>query len=202
MKYVGIWWAMHLDQADAGTPARSTARRPQTRSAMIDFAAKNGFGGVLVEGWNKGWDDGDWWFGRARSSASPKPIPTSISPRSPATLGRKALALIGHHETAGNIANYEKQLGPALDLYQRLGIHAVKTGYVADAGGIQALGARRQDPLRMARRPGDGEPSSEGRHRGGETAHRSQPARAGQGHGPSPHLPQLGLARGPARDGI
>ena len=30
---------------------------------------------------------------------------------------------------------------PALDLYQQLGMHAVKTGYVADAGGIQALGA-------------------------------------------------------------
>ena len=52
----------------------------------------------------------------------------------------KGVVLIGHHETAGNIANYEKQLGPALDLYQRLGIPAVKTGYVADAGGIQAEG--------------------------------------------------------------
>jgi alpha-glucosidase len=53
----------------------------------------------------------------------------------------KGVVLIGHHETAGNIANYEKQLGPALDLYQRLGVPAVKTGYVADAGGIQAEGA-------------------------------------------------------------
>jgi alpha-glucosidase len=52
----------------------------------------------------------------------------------------KGVEIIGHHETGGNIANYEKQLGPALDLYQKLGIHAVKTGYVADAGGIQALG--------------------------------------------------------------
>ena len=51
------------------------------------------------------------------------------------------MRLIGHHETAGNIANYEKQLGPALDLYRRLGCHSVKTGYVADAGGIQALGS-------------------------------------------------------------
>ena len=50
----------------------------------------------------------------------------------------KGVVLIGHHETAGNIANYEKQLGAALDLYQRLGVPAVKTGYVADAGGIQA----------------------------------------------------------------
>ena len=51
------------------------------------------------------------------------------------------MRLVGHHETAGNIAVYEKQLGAALDLYQKLGIDAVKTGYVADAGGVQALGA-------------------------------------------------------------
>ena len=43
-------------------------------------------------------------------------------------------------ETGGNIAVYEKQMDAAYDLYQRLGIHAIKTGYVADAGGIQALG--------------------------------------------------------------
>jgi alpha-glucosidase len=47
---------------------------------------------------------------------------------------------VGHHETGGNIAVYEKQLGAALDLYAKLGIDAVKTGYVADAGGVQALG--------------------------------------------------------------
>ena len=46
--------------------------------------------------------------------------------------------LVGHHETAGNVARYEEQLGAALDLYQRLGIDSVKTGYVADAGGIRA----------------------------------------------------------------
>ncbi len=50
------------------------------------------------------------------------------------------MRLIGHHETAGNIAHYERQLGAALDLYARLGIDIVKTGYVTDAGRIQALG--------------------------------------------------------------
>jgi alpha-glucosidase len=52
----------------------------------------------------------------------------------------KGVHIVGHHETAGDIANYEKQLGAALDLYAKLGIDAVKTGYVADAGGVQALG--------------------------------------------------------------
>jgi alpha-glucosidase len=49
--------------------------------------------------------------------------------------------LIGHHETSGNIANYEAQLPAALDLYQRLGIDGVKTGYVAAAGGIKTKAA-------------------------------------------------------------
>jgi alpha-glucosidase len=51
---------------------------------------------------------------------------------------RRGVHLVGHHETAGNVARYEEQLGAALDLYQRLGIDSVKTGYVADAGGIRA----------------------------------------------------------------
>ena len=50
------------------------------------------------------------------------------------------MRLVGHHETAGNVARYESQLSDALDLYARLGIDSVKTGYVADAGGIRTLG--------------------------------------------------------------
>jgi alpha-glucosidase len=53
---------------------------------------------------------------------------------------RKGVALIGHHETSANVAHYETRLDAGLDLYQRLGIPAVKTGYVADAGGVQAIG--------------------------------------------------------------
>ena len=75
------------------------------------------------------------------NSASPRPYPDFDIEALAAYAKKKGVHLIGHHETAGNIANYEKQLGAALDLYQKLGIDAVKTGYVADAGGIQALGA-------------------------------------------------------------
>ena len=57
-KYVGVWWEMHLNRSTWGA-ATSTARRTPTCKRYIDFAAKNGFGGVLVEGWNRGWD-GDW----------------------------------------------------------------------------------------------------------------------------------------------
>src|SRR3546814_4390039 len=53
---------------------------------------------------------------------------------------KKGVTLIGHHETGGNIANYEAQLVDAMKLYGQLGVKAVKTGYVADAGGIIAPG--------------------------------------------------------------
>jgi alpha-glucosidase len=142
MKYVGIWWQMHLDKNTWESGPRHGATTANTKR-MIDFAAKNGFGGVLVEGWNKGWDkvgDNDW-FAWGWDFSFTQPYPDFDLPALARYAKSKGVGLIGHHETAGNIANYEKQLDAALDLYQRLGIHAVKTGYVADAGGVQAMGA-------------------------------------------------------------
>jgi len=142
MKYVGIWWAMHLDHQTWNSGPKHGATTANAER-MIDFAAKNGFGGVLVEGWNKGWDDvdGNGWFGWGKDFSFTQPYPDFDIAAVTAYGRRKGVGLIGHHETAGNIANYEQQLDAGLDLYQRLGMHAVKTGYVADAGGIQALGA-------------------------------------------------------------
>jgi alpha-glucosidase len=137
MKYVGIWWAMHLDQATWNSGPKHGATTANAKR-MIDFAAANGFGGVLIEGWNKGWD-GDWFANGADFSFT-DPYPDFDLADVARYARSKGVGIIGHHETGGNIANYERQLGPALDLYKRLGIHAVKTGYVADAGGIQALG--------------------------------------------------------------
>jgi alpha-glucosidase len=137
MKYVGIWWAMHLDLATWNSGPKHGATTANTKR-YIDFAAANGFGGVLVEGWNKGWD-GDW-FAQGSDFSFTEAYPDFDIAEVARYAKAKGVGIIGHHETGGNIANYEKQLGPALDLYQRLGIHAVKTGYVADAGGIQALG--------------------------------------------------------------
>ena len=141
MKYVGIWWDMHLERKTWESGPKHGATTEYTKR-MIDFAAKNGFGGVLVEGWNKGWDkNGDYeWFANGSEFSFTEAYPDFDIAEAARYARSKGVILIGHHETAGNIANYEKQLGPALDLYQRLGIPAVKTGYVADAGGIQALG--------------------------------------------------------------
>ncbi len=137
-KYIGIWWEMHLGTKTWSSGPKHGATTAETKR-YIDFAAANGFRGVLVEGWNKGWD-GDW-FARGDEFSFTEPYPDFDIEVLAAYARKKGVRLIGHHETAANIANYEKQLGPALDLYEKLGIDAVKTGYVADAGGVQALGA-------------------------------------------------------------
>jgi alpha-glucosidase len=136
-KYVGIWWEMHLGSKTWGSGSKHGATTAETRR-YIDFAAKHGFRGVLVEGWNRGWD-GDW-FARGDDFDFTRAYPDFDLEGLAKYAKQKGVRLIGHHETAANIAVYERQLPAALDLYARLGIDAVKTGYVADAGGVQALG--------------------------------------------------------------
>ncbi|HTU67467.1 MAG TPA: glycoside hydrolase family 97 catalytic domain-containing protein, partial [Steroidobacteraceae bacterium] len=137
-KYVGIWWGMHLGQKTWSSGPKHGATTAETKR-YIDFAAANGFRGVLVEGWNEGWD-GDW-FAKGDTFSFTKPYPDFDLPGLAAYAKKKGVRLIGHHETGGNVANYEKQLGPALDLYAKLGVDSVKTGYVADAGGLQIADA-------------------------------------------------------------
>jgi len=137
MKYVGIWWAMHLDKETWNSGPKHGATTANAKK-MIDFAAKNGFKGILIEGWNVGWD-GEW-FGTGWDFDFTKAYPDYNLAEVARYAESKGVGLIAHNETGGNIVVYEKQMDAAYDLYQRLGIHAIKTGYVADAGGIQALG--------------------------------------------------------------
>lgn len=136
-KYVGIWWEMHLATGTWSSGPKHSANTRNTQR-YIDFAAKHGFRGVLVEGWNEGWD-GDWFANGAVFSFT-KPYADFDLAGLAEYAKRKGVHLVGHHETSGHIANYERQLADALDLYARHGVDSVKTGYVADAGGIQALG--------------------------------------------------------------
>ncbi|QNN65355.1 glycoside hydrolase family 97 protein [Sphingomonas rhizophila] len=137
MKYAGIWWGMHLDTQSWNSGPKHGATTAYAKK-MIDFAAANNMSGLLVEGWNVGWD-GDW-FATGWDFSFTKPYP-DFDIREVAAYGKsKGVMLIGHHETSANIANYEAQMGAAFDLDKSLGIHAVKTGYVSDAGGVQARG--------------------------------------------------------------
>ena len=137
-KYVGIWWGMHLDTQSWASGAKHGATTANALK-LIDFAARNGIPGMLVEGWNLGWD-GDW-FANGGDFSFTQPYPDFDLPSIAAYAKKKGVHLIGHHETSANIAHYESQMEAGFDYYRANGIDAVKTGYVSDAGGVQARGA-------------------------------------------------------------
>jgi len=135
-KYVGIWWAMHIRDRTWGSGPIHGATTEETKRYM-DFAAKHGFDGVLVEGWNTGWD-GDWFFNGDLFSFTETYPDFDIEAIS--EHGReKGVRLIGHHETSGNVTNYSNQMQAAFDLYESAGVRQVKTGYVADGGNIKRV---------------------------------------------------------------
>ncbi len=132
-KYVGIWWGMHLDVNTWGSGERHGATTANTRR-YIDFAAENGFDGVLVEGWNVGWDGN--WFDNGDVFSFTEPYP-DFDIKAVADYAReKGVRLIGHHETSGGVTNYENQMADAFEFYEDLGVRQIKTGYVANGGDI------------------------------------------------------------------
>ena len=103
---------------------------PANTKRYIDFAAANGLGGVLVEGWNTGWD-GDWIENRDAFSFTQSYPDYDL--KTVADYARsKGVRLIVHNETSGGIANYERQMDSAFTLYRSLGLDAIKSGYVTD----------------------------------------------------------------------
>ena len=126
-RYVGIWWGMHMkDWTWCSGPKHGATTANAKR--YIDFAARNGYSGVLVEGWNKGWD-GDWTKNGDIISFT-EPYPDFDLPGVAAYAREKVVRLIGHNETAGGTRNYEAQMDSAFALYHSLGMNTVKTGYV------------------------------------------------------------------------
>jgi len=127
-KYVGIWWEMHVGKTTWSSGPKHGATTENTIK-YIDFASKYGFQGVLVEGWNVGWDS-DW----AGVYPSPmnflKPYPDFDIKRLSEYAKSKGVFVIGHHETGADILNYERQMKEAFKFYEELGIPVVKTGYV------------------------------------------------------------------------
>ncbi len=125
-KYIGIWWTLHLGNYTWYYGPKHGATTERTKEYM-DFAAANGFGGVLVEGWNLGWE-GDWVRNKNISFTQAYP---DFDMEEIAKHGAKlGVELVGHHETAANSKNYEAQMDDAFALYQKNGVHQVKTGNV------------------------------------------------------------------------
>ena len=135
-KYVGIWWAMHLWQKTWSSGDKHGATTAETKRYM-DFAAKYGFAGVLVEGWNVGWD-GEWPDnGDLFKFTQPYP---DFDMKAIAAYGKKTgVQLIGHHETSGAVSHYASQMDSAYDYYRDNGVTQVKTGYVADNAKIKRI---------------------------------------------------------------
>ena len=126
-RYVGIWWGMHMTDYTWSQGPKHGATTENTKR-YIDFAARHGFKGVLVEGWNIGWD-GDWTRIGNHFNFS-KPYPDYDFEGLQKYALSKGVRLIAHNETGGSATNYENQLDEAFALYQRLGINCIKTGYV------------------------------------------------------------------------
>ncbi|MEO8452783.1 MAG: glycoside hydrolase family 97 protein, partial [Gemmatimonadota bacterium] len=129
MKYDGIWWGMHVNTMTWSSGPLHGATTANTRK-YLDFAAANGLGGTLVEGWNLGWDGN--WMKTGGSFSFTQPYPDYDLPGLAAYAREKHVSLIVHNETATFIENYERQLDSAFALYHRLGLTAIKTGYVND----------------------------------------------------------------------
>lgn len=128
MKYVGVWWGMHLG-VESWTMDERHGATTENAKRYIDFAAANNIQGVLFEGWNEGWES---WGGR-QSFDFTKPYADFDMKEVARYAAERGIEIIGHHETGGNIPNYERQLERALAWYTEHGVHNLKTGY---AGGF------------------------------------------------------------------
>jgi len=147
VKYVGVWWEMITGKSSwsytndfpaiqLGITDYSKAKPNGTHGAntahvkeYIDFASKNGFDGVLVEGWNQGWED---WFGHAKDYVFDfvTPYPDFDVKGLHEYAKSKGVKMIMHHETSGSTRNYERHLDKAFQFMNDNGYEAVKTGYV------------------------------------------------------------------------
>lgn len=143
MKFVGIWWEMQIgkstwryseyaDSTDANgklIPNGRHGANTENVKRYIDFAAKNGIGGVLVEGWNTGWED---WFGNWKEDVFDfvTPYPDFDLKEITAYAASKNVKMIMHNETSGSATNYERQMDTAFRFMNKFGYTSVKTGYV------------------------------------------------------------------------
>ncbi|MBA3514585.1 MAG: glycoside hydrolase family 97 protein [Pyrinomonadaceae bacterium] len=145
-KYVGIWWEMHVGKASWSYADASNIKLAETDWASlkphgkhgattantklyIDFASKHHFDGVLVEGWNVGWED---WFGNWKEVVFDfvTPYPDFDVTELHKYASEKGVKLIMHHETSASVSNYERRMDEAYRFMKQHGYDAVKTGYV------------------------------------------------------------------------
>ena len=146
-KYIGIWWEMinrkskwsytndlpniHLDKVDYNkvNPHGQHGATTDKVKRYIDFAAEHGFDGVLVEGWNTGWED---WSNKMKDEVFDfvTPYPDFNLPEIRDYAKSKGVKMIMHHETSSSVRNYERRMDEAYKFMKDNGYDAVKSGYV------------------------------------------------------------------------
>lgn len=138
LKFIGIWWAMYVGEWTWAPGERHGATTEHAKE-YIDAAVRLGISGLLIEGWNEGWE-GDWLenginneFTIATSDFNLEEVATYATEHN--------IELVGHHETVGFVDNYEKQLEAAYTYYAANNIHYIKTGY---AGSMMMINGRRE----------------------------------------------------------
>ncbi|MEX8548794.1 MAG: glycoside hydrolase family 97 protein [Mucilaginibacter sp.] len=143
MKFVGVWWEMQIgkgtwnytDYPDSLSadgkliPNGKHSANTANVKHYIDFAAKNSIPGVLVEGWNIGWED---WFGFWKENVFSfvTPYPDFDIEEITRYAASKGVKMIMHNETSGSATDYERQLDTAYKYMNKYGYTSVKTGYV------------------------------------------------------------------------
>jgi hypothetical protein len=129
-KYLGIWWEIHIGKSSFDMASGNHGATTENAKKYIDFASENGIHGLLVEGWNTGWEN---WTNEGNREG----IFDFVTPYADYDLQEvvrygkeKGVELIMHHETSAAVQTYLKQMDTAYFLMQDLGIHMVKSGYV------------------------------------------------------------------------
>lgn len=128
-KFIGVWWEMHIGKGTWEMSGGKHAANTVNVKKYIDFASKYGFNGVLVEGWNAGWED---WFGNWKENVFDfvTPYADYNIDELTAYAKSKGVKIIMHHETSGAVTNYERWMDTAYRFMVNHNIDAVKTGYV------------------------------------------------------------------------
>lgn len=144
-KYVGIWWEMHIDKSkwdygmtmgkngqweDTGQAHGNHGATTENTKRYIDFAAENDIKGVLVEGWNTGWERWIGFQNREGVFDFVTPYPDYDIKEVSEYAKSKGVEIIMHHETSAAPRAYEEKLESAFQLMSDMDMHIVKTGYV------------------------------------------------------------------------
>ena len=138
IKFLGIWWAMYVGEWTWASGPRHGATT-QHAIEYIDACSRLGVQGLLLEGWNGGWD-GDW-LQNGKTTDFIHPMPDCDLPGIAEYARAKGIDIVGHHETVGFIDNYEAQLEASYKYYADLGIRYIKPGY---AGSMMSIQGKRE----------------------------------------------------------